>query len=208
MKKILFFILISVSFYCCSSDFETVETKDEKGKVKAVYTVRKADGKKHGAYQLFYDGKLTEEGTFQNEMQTGERKIYYPNGTIQVLEIYNEKGVFQEKKTYYNDGTLQSEGKYDEQGAMTGEWTYYYQNGKKKEIVNFKNNLESGAFKEFHDNGKLKTEGIYNIMIIGLEELAVEHGELKEYDKNGDLALIKQCDKGRCVVVWSKNGEQ
>ena len=62
-----------------------------------------------------------------------------------------------------------------------------------------------GPFKEYHENGNLKTEGSYN----GTDpdtDFALEHGELKKYDENGEHYQTMNCDNGRCTTIWKKEG--
>ena len=71
--------------------------------------------------------------------------------------------------------------------------------------MNYKDNEEFGPFKEYHENGNLRTEGAYN----GADpdtNIAVEHGELKKYDENGEHYQTMNCTNGRCITTWKKEG--
>lgn len=206
-RSLTIFALIVGILMSCSSAYEEVTTKDEAGNIISSYTIRKKDGVKHGKYQVFMEGKLSEEGTFKDGKQDGVRKLLFPNGKTEVEEIYKD-GNITAKKGFFDNGKLSVQGQYDEAVTMSGEWTYYYQNGKIKEIVNFKNNVEDGAFKEFYENGNLKAEGNYTQLQLGIETQGVEQGELKEYDENGELVAKKNCEMGRCKTIWEKNTKQ
>ncbi len=186
----------------CQNPYEEVITKDEKGGISSVYTIRKADGLQHGIYKKFIDGKLSESGSFKEGKQDGVRQLFFENGKTEVEETYLNGNIIAQK-TFYKNGQLKSEGQYDKALTMSGEWIYYYQNGNKKEIVNFKNSIEDGSFKEFHENGNLKAEGTYIPFSFGEETEGLEQGELKEYDESGKLVTKKYCENGICKVIWS-----
>jgi antitoxin component YwqK of YwqJK toxin-antitoxin module len=205
-RSLTIFALIVGILMGCQSPYEEVVTKDEAGNIASTYMIRKEDGVKQGNYQVFIDGKLSEEGTFKDGKQDGVRKLLFPNGKIEVEETY-KNGNVATKKAFYDNGKLSVKGQYDEAVTMSGEWTYYYKNGKVKEFVNFKNNVEDGAFKEFYENGNIKAEGNYAPLQLGVETEGVEQGELKEYDENGELVAKKNCELGRCETVWTKEVE-
>jgi antitoxin component YwqK of YwqJK toxin-antitoxin module len=190
----------------CEKAIEQVVAKDDNGNIISIYDIRKADGKKHGAYQLFNAGKLVEKGNFADDLQDGVRQLFNEKKIVVVEEAY-EKGKLRHRKTFFENGKLQSEGQYDAAVAMAGEWKYYYQNGNPKEIVTFKNNIEDGVFKEYYENGKLKAEGSYIPLELGLETTGLEQGILKEYDENGTFFRKKMCEKGRCSTIWELNKE-
>jgi antitoxin component YwqK of YwqJK toxin-antitoxin module len=205
-RSLTIFALIVGILMGCQSPYEEVITKDEAGNVASTYTIRKEDGVKHGNYQVFIGGKLSEEGNFKDGKQDGVRKLLFPNGKIEVEETYKDGNILT-KKVFFDNGELSVKGQYDEAVTMSGEWTYYYQNGKIKEVVNFKNSVEDGVFKEYYENGNLKAEGTYAPLQLGVEIEGVEQGELKEYDENGELVATKNCELGRCTTIWTKETE-
>lgn len=200
------FVLIVGILMSCESPYEEVTTTDEDGNITSTYTIRKKDGVKHGNYQFFMEKQLMEEVIFKDGKQDGLRKLFFPDGKVEVEETYKD-GNITAKKSYFDNGQLLVTGQYDEAVTMTGEWTYYYQNGKIKEIVTFKNNVENGSFKEFYENGHIKAEGSYVPFEFGVETEGVENGELKEYNENGELVMKKDCEMGRCKTVWEKGIE-
>jgi antitoxin component YwqK of YwqJK toxin-antitoxin module len=203
LTSLLFFVSILMS---CESPIEEIVTKDDEGNIESKYTIRKKDGQKHGFYTLYYDSKLSEEGVFADNKQEGFRTIFYPNGKVQVEEVYSNNNLIS-KKDYYESGNLKSEGQYDEAVTMSGEWKYYYENGKLKESVHFKSSVEDGAFKEYYENGNLKTEGTFIPVNFGVETEGLEQGELKEYNERGELIRKKECEAGRCKTTWEQNME-
>jgi antitoxin component YwqK of YwqJK toxin-antitoxin module len=193
LKKILFFALIAL-FSACNNLEKATET-DSNGMKSEFY--RDAKTKlKEGDFTRFYpSGAKFEEAHYSKDSLDGERKTFYENGKIQTLERYKNgqyEGVF---KSYYDDGSLQQEGQYVK-NEMSGELKTYYKGGQVKEIVMMAHNLENGPFKEFYENGKIKAEGFYR-------NGDTENGELREYNSNGELTKIKQCDEGICRTTWA-----
>jgi len=111
-----------------------------------------------------------------------------------------------EFKAFFEDGKISQEAIYIA-GAWEGEFKAYFPNGKIKEVLQFKKGKEKGPFKEYHDNGNLKTEGTYNGTDIDTD-FALEHGELKKYDENGEHFQTMDCNFGRCTTTWKKEGAE
>jgi antitoxin component YwqK of YwqJK toxin-antitoxin module len=178
---------------------EVVENPNPDGS-RERYERRKSDFAKQGLYQRFrVDGKLAEEAHFVADTLEGERRYYYPNGTLESKEYY-KKGVIDGKfQGFYENGSLQIE-KVFVNGSLNGELKTFYPDGVVKEKVMLKNNEEDGPFTEYYPNGKIKAEGLYK----PTEDGSVEHGELKEYDENGELVRIADCVDGACSTKWKK----
>ncbi|MCF8244441.1 MAG: toxin-antitoxin system YwqK family antitoxin [Saprospiraceae bacterium] len=199
-----FFILTSfaIIFFTACSNFDTVENKDESGKLIEKFTLNKKTQKKEGAYFAFYaSGQKKEESFYLNDSLNGERKLFYENGQIESITTH-ANGMFEGKYQKYNEtGKLLNEGQYVN-NEMSGVWKKWYDTGELQEEVTFVANQENGPFKEFFKNGKLETEGVY-------VEGENEQGELKIYDENGELTQKMYCEFGNCAETWSKeNGEQ
>ena len=203
MKRILFPIFLSILFFSCS-DIETVEVKEGDVVVES-YTRRKSDFAKHGTYtQYSAEGILLEKSEYENNQLHGAQEFYYPNGQIQELVNYKNGIHDGEFKAYFEDGKISQEAIYIA-GAWEGELKGYFPNGKLKEVLLFEKGKEIGSFKEYHENGNLKTEGAYN----GTDpdtDFALEHGELKKYDENGEHYQTMNCNNGRCTTTWKKEG--
>ncbi|MCR9286075.1 toxin-antitoxin system YwqK family antitoxin [Saprospiraceae bacterium] len=180
-----------------TQDLEVVENRDDEGNLTEKYTRRKDNFAKQGQYQAFSsDGKIVEEANYVNDSLHGERKLYYDNGKVELIERYsmNEfEGTYQE---FYENEQLKFEGEYVG-NTMTGEWKKYYDSGELMELVLFENNEENGPFREYYQNGNIKTKGEY---LNG----SFEHGLLKKYEENGELSAKMQCLKGICQTIWSK----
>jgi antitoxin component YwqK of YwqJK toxin-antitoxin module len=184
---------------CKQAGTEVVENANPDGS-RERYERRKTDFAKQGLYQRFRaDGSLAEEAYYAADTLEGERKYYYPNGTVESKEYY-KKGMIDGKfQKFYENGSLQVEQVYVN-GALNGASIGFYPDGVVKERVMLKNNEEDGPFTEYYPNGKLKAEGFYK----ATEEGSVEHGELKEYDENGILIRIADCVNGACTTKWKK----
>jgi len=203
MRRYIFFFLLITIFWSCS-DLETIEVK-EGDVVTESYTRRKSDFAKHGTFNRFSpDGKLVEKSEYvDNELQ-GKQEFFYPNGQVQEMVHYKNGKHEGAYKTFFENGKIEQEGSYTN-GALNGEFKGFYKNGQLKEVLFYKDNQEFGAFKEYHENGKLKTEGSYN----GADadtNIAIEHGELKKYDKKGEHYQTMNCTNGRCLTTWKKEG--
>lgn len=201
IQPLTILVLIVGILIGCQSAYEEVIAKDDNGNVTSTYMTRKEDGVKHGKYQIFIETVLAEEGNYKEGKQDGLRTLFFVSGKTQIKEQYTD-GNITSKETFFENGNLESEGQYDAAVMMSGEWKYYYQNGKVREIVNFKNNVEDGVFKEFYDNGNIKAEGTYIPVSFGEDMEGVEQGELKEYNKEGELVTKKNCESGKCTTIW------
>jgi antitoxin component YwqK of YwqJK toxin-antitoxin module len=196
MRYTIFSFLAILSFAACSN-FETIENKDENGKLVEQYTINKQTKKKEGAFLAFYpNGQKREESFYINDSLHGERKFYHENGQLESITTL-ANGMYEGKYQKFNEqGKLTNEGQYVN-NEMSGIWKRWYDTGELQEEVTFAANLENGPFKEYHKNGKLKAEGTYL-------EGDNEQGELKEYDENGELFKRMYCEFGVCVDAWTK----
>jgi len=202
IRKITFWSIILL-FIGCSKPIEVIQEYDDNDNLIIEYQRRKDDFAKHGWYKRYYPtGELNEEVQYVDNRMEGQRKIYFKNGDIQVIETRVKdkfEGLYQ---SFYENGKLEQEGHY-ENNAMNGEWKFYYKKGGLREVVPFENNNENGAFKEYHPNGNLKTEGTY-------QNGNYEVGELKKYDESGTLIAKMNCEIrqvaeekfSQCTTIW------
>ncbi len=194
-------LIIPVLFIACSSNLETVETKNEFG-YTIKYTRSKTDYAKQGKYvSLFPNGTPYEEASYENDVLHGERKLYYENGNVEVIENYNMGNFTSPYKSFYEDGTLKQEGAYDNNVA-TGQWKKYYANGQLMENVTLVENEENGPFEEFYENGNKKAVGTYNGFDTDMNRPR-EHGLLSLYNEEGTLIKKMNCDMGVCRTIWT-----
>jgi hypothetical protein len=132
MKKILVFIIVSISLFSCRD----VEKKYfDNGELMSEYQLNK-NGSYHGKY-----------------------KLYYKNGQIHEVAYYKE-GVLQGEVVRYDSlGNLLVKGKFLD-GEKHGRVTNYYQNGKISNFITYNRGVEHGWTKTYNDNGKLTYERI------------------------------------------------
>lgn len=196
VRTFFFFALILLFFAC--GETERIKVRDEQGNIIEDYWRNKTDFGKQGLYVAFYpEGGKEEEANYVRDTLDGERKIYYPNGQVQIIEHY-QMGLFQGVyQAFYESGKLELEGNYVD-NVMMGSWKRYYENGQLLEDVQFENNEENGPFIEYHENGKLKTKGAY-------KDGDHEHGLLEMYDTTGLLERKMNCDMGVCHTIWLRD---
>ncbi len=199
LQQFLLFILVtSIALISCSSD--TIEERDDQGKLVAHYDVR--DDVKHGKYIGYHtDGSVFEECTYVHGEVHGIRSLYYEgNKKLQTAETYDNgvmDGLFEE---YHINGKVALTGLYVDD-AMEGVWKKYNESGQLLEEVSFTDSEENGPFKEYHINGQLAAEGGY---LNGDNE----HGPLKIYNELGELLKEMDCDNGICKTTWSKEASK
>lgn len=178
---------------------EWTERKDEFGR-RERFQRRKQDFAKQGSYELYFtEGPLMETAQYTADSLDGERKIFFRNGKLEVLETY-KNGKFEGPYKRWNEqGQLELEQTFV--NNMLNGWSIrYYPNGQIMEKVMLKDNNESGPFYEYYESGTLKAEGAY--VFNEAEERAVEQGELKEYNEQGQVVRIANCENGICKTSW------
>lgn len=184
----------------CQSDIETVESRDEYGRLER-FERRKKDFAKQGLYQRFHEqGYLLEEAHFSNDTLDGERKLFFPNGEPEIIEHYTRGVINGKYQKFYESGQQEIEQEFVH-GVLQGISTAWYPNGQRKELVTLHDNEENGPFTEWYANGNLKAEGTY---LDGDNE----DGELKLYDTLGQLERRLECQMGACRTVWVREGKK
>ncbi len=192
--KVLFACLFFLP--ACQSDLETVENRDEHGRLER-FQRRKKDFAKEGPYQRFHEkGYLIEEAHFVNDTLEGERKFFYPNGAVESIEHFSRGAYTGKYQKFYENGQMQLEQEYAN-GVLQGLSTAWYPNGVKKETVTLRENEENGPFTEWYENGKLKAEGTYL-------DGDFEQDSLKLYDTLGQLERVLMCQMGACKTTWER----
>ncbi|RMG76749.1 MAG: toxin-antitoxin system YwqK family antitoxin [Bacteroidetes bacterium] len=200
MIRFLLFLLVFILGGCHKikpiQNLETIENRDEAGRLVEKYTCLKGTTIKQGLYQAFSpEGKVIEEAHYEKDSLHGTRKLFYKNGRPEVIEQYVMNQFEGPYQSFYSNGRLKIEGRYYK-NEMSGDWKKYYETGELMEVVTFEHNEENGPFREYYKNGQLKTEGNY---LNGDRE----HGLLKKYNENGQLIAKMQCLYGVCQTVWT-----
>ncbi len=187
---LLLYIVILVS---CQRRVEIREILDDAGNVLERFEVERETNLKNGLYERFSDGVTVEQIQYRNDTIHGFRKLFYPSGTLEVLETYAHGTFHGLYQTFHENEQVEQDGQYHH-GRMEGPWKKYYPSGQLMEIVEMHDNEENGPFVEYHENGHLKAEGNY---LHGDNE----HGILKLYDENGQLERTMQCNEGVCYTI-------
>lgn len=197
MKKLIILLLIIAA----CGQVQTVRQYDEAKRLTETYLIDKKTKLKEGKYQSFDTlGNMVTEAIYHQDSLHGVRKVFFSDGTPQVIENYQHGLLHGKYTTFYENGDTSLTGAYIA-GKMEGEWRGYYNNGQLKEIVQFEGSNENGPFVEYHANGQLKAKGNY---LDGDQE----DGLLELYDENGTLERKMQCDKGRCSTIWQLTVEE
>jgi antitoxin component YwqK of YwqJK toxin-antitoxin module len=187
----LMLLFLALSWSSCTT--ETVTIQDEFGR-KIRFIQRRKDQKKEGKYERFHEnGQLLEQANYVNDSLHGERIFFYADGKKESVEQFDHGTQSGEYVKYREDGTVAIRQTYAN-GLLNGKSIKYYPNGKVEEEVTMQGGGENGPFREFYDSGIIKTEGNY----LFLDDEALEHGELREYDSTGTLIRVADCLQGLC----------
>lgn len=112
-------------------------------------------GKKNGAYRRYDpEGRLYEEGLYQNDELAGLIRQYYSNGRLkgEVNHAGGKKnGVF---RTYYESGVLRQEGYY-ENDVVKGLVRNYHLNGQVAQETRYEDGKLSGICRWYDEEGNI-----------------------------------------------------
>ncbi len=200
--NIQYFFFIAFAFLlmfssCKFDNHKKIVVNDQSGYYRDEYYVID-DSIKDGQFLRFFsDGKLSDSCGYKMGKLEGIKKLYSPEGNLQILQTYKNGKLNGDYIVYYPDGSVKIRQQFiDDQ--LQGISYRYYPDGKIQEEVSMKNGLENGAFKEYYPSGTLHWKGTF---LNG----ANEQDTLYEYDKNGDLMRKLLCDMGYCRTFWRVN---
>jgi antitoxin component YwqK of YwqJK toxin-antitoxin module len=132
----------------------SVGTKIEEGYYK--------DNRKAGVWKRYWcSGKLKSELVY-NADKTITSKDYYPDGKLKEEGTWNNVGWIGPYKTYHPNGNLYYEWEYDQGGRRTGKQHYFYENGNLMFDGAWNGGKEVGVIKEYYENGALRSEKTFN----------------------------------------------
>jgi len=196
MLRSLTCILSLLFIISCGNSLKLVEVKNDSGMVIERYYLD-LDSLKTGIAESFDDdGNPFETASYEKGLLQGNRDIFFPNGKVEISEIYLDDKLHGLYKVFHENGNLKQEANYTN-GVLEGQVESYYEEGGIKERVQFVENQENGPFVEFHPNGKKKWEGNY---LNGDNEF----GLLSQYDSTEVLIKKMNCDSlGMCQTVWT-----
>ena len=149
-------------------------------------------GQKVGEWKLYYEnGNIKSIGVYENSKKEGVWRYFYEDGTYKAMATFkNDEG---EYKEYYPSGNLKSEGRILN-GQSNGLWKYYYEEGQLKAEGEERNGLKEGHWKYYYPNGKPASEGSY---VQGKEV-----GTWKYYHENGNVSAEGDTKEGQKDGYW------
>lgn len=98
-----------------------------------------------GAYTLYQNGNVKEEGNYDKGYKVGEWKYYYPNMQLFEKINYAWDKLYGASLSYWDNGQLKASKKYVN-GVKNGEWKFFHKDGKlaSTEVYNESGKLEVG----------------------------------------------------------------
>lgn len=200
-KNFILFTLILVILLTssCTSKTKFVEIYNDEGILTEKYQVIQ-DSIKHGEYYSFYpEGNIFEASHYNMGELSGQRKLYFQDGTVEIEENYVEGVIQGPYHTYYKNGKPNVSCNYNH-GVLEGLVRKFYNTGELMEEVTFQDNVENGPFTEYYKNGTAKWKGTY---IDGNQET----GELDSFSMEGSLLKKMMCGKFMnqyiCQTIWT-----
>lgn len=194
MNRFLLILMALFLFISCQRKKKVV-TEHPDGYYKEVYYVID-DSIRDGSYMKFYEHEiLADSCSYVEGKIQGTRKLFSPQGYLEIEENYQE-GIFHGPYiTYYPNGQEKKIQEYVN-NRIQGMVKEFYPDGRIKAEVTFVDNLENGPFTEYFENGYKHWEGFY-------QGGDFEQDTLKEYDQQGVLIRKLFCNKGVCQTVWT-----
>ncbi len=200
-------LFLSTLFFASCENRETVVQTLDNG-FREEFQIDKKSKAREGFYKKFRDdGSLLASGTYRTGKLDGKYTLFYTSGKTMQEETYRDDLLEGSVYSWYESGVLEAEEPY-RGGKHEGELKRYHENGKLKVSMAMKNGVEDGPVKYFWPNGNLQQEGVFQIGVNTQTGLSNEdfdekwHGERKQYDENGRLTVIQNCDHGFCTTTW------
>jgi antitoxin component YwqK of YwqJK toxin-antitoxin module len=137
-------------------------------------------GRKQGYWKKYVKDTLKYEGTFVNDIPTGDFIYYYYDGKTKAKTTYSDNGKKAVTVMYFADGKRNAEGTYVDQ-KKEGLWIYYSRTGKKNSTETFVKGIQDGPAKYYYESGAIsRKEQLKN---------GVLEGEVLEYFDKIDSTL-------------------
>lgn len=158
---------------------------DSKGNLAELTNYK--NGSKNGKYELYHNnGKLKEKGTYEDNLNIGNKRYYLADGTLLRDENYiiiDNPEYQKHTQQVSNEDNSKKEIRHvpKKLSLLHGKATYYHSNGKISAENNFKNGKKDGLCKEYHQNqnNTLKSEVVFKD--------GLEHGTYVHYRSNGNI---------------------
>lgn len=186
----LAFLFLAINLYSFAQDTVSYYYEDGAIKEKGILT----DGQKEGCWTYFYpDGTKNATECYQNGILLGQVKNYDFHGNLISLENFVDGMESDSAFYYYSSGQVKRKGVYA-QGLYDGEWLTYYENGGLKQKGSYLNGMPHGQWIFYNEEGMLTHEGHY--------KKAKESGYWKIYSDKGYLELAGEMYNGKRIGVW------
>ena len=119
-----------------------------------------------------------------DSLPDGERKEYYPNGTIHYIVEYVNGKANGRVREYTPDGKIYMDAIFKD-GHRHGKCAHFYKNGNPFEVSNYVNGEKDGIESKYYENGKLLATRIYkkNKVQPGLKEYLADGTEVNNENK-------------------------
>ena len=129
------------------------------------------------------NGKLKEEGNFNNNKVHGIVKKYNESGNL-LYEVNYDKGIKNGiEREFFTSGKTKKEFQY-KNGKQDGLCKDYYENGNIKSEITMRNDKEHGPFKSYFENGNIEFSGTTDSSSLAKSNLI---GELIQYNEDGNI---------------------
>lgn len=106
------------------------------------------------------NGHALFEKTYENGLEEGAHRFYYPSGTLKSVINYSKGHLNGQVLLYFSNGTLYRSSTY-EMGKREGKDQIYYPNGKLKLEGEYREDLPVGTAKSWYEDGRLEKEVVY-----------------------------------------------
>jgi len=144
--------------------------------------------------EYYENGKLFLIENYNDNNKHGERKVFHENGQIIILQNYKDGKLHGECKTFYENGQIIILQNYKD-GKLHGEFKTFYENGKLQSVQNYKDGKLIGEPKGFYENGKLQSVTNYKDGALS---------EIKEFYENGKLKSVTSYKYGNTTSIEVK----
>lgn len=193
-------LLFSAFFFTSCDKLIKVDQVNALSGLHEVYYID-ADSMIQGEKIVKINNQLYEKANYLDGVLSGERRIFFADGNVEIIEKYSEGLLTDTLKVFYTEGSIKVKMPYN-RGVLEGDVLKYYPNGAIMEKVSFKDNEENGPFEEYYIDGTIHWRGQY---LNGPNE----YGPLEEYDEQGTLLKKMMCDSNAvCRTIWTiENGD-
>jgi antitoxin component YwqK of YwqJK toxin-antitoxin module len=214
MKGVAILTLVLLS--SCASIEDEVISRWENGNPQVIHQKNPTYDNSYLYISLNEEGDTVNKGRIENEVQIGEWKWWYDNGSLKDI-AYLENGLYMNKRVHFHENGDTSKievidtpcagtccpGKLvyfkdnsrllikpqNEKGVIEGTCFQLNANGDTTAIFKYQNDNQEGLRMEFEDNGQLAAVGDF--------ENGLEQGDWIIYDELGNPSAVDKYIKGQ-----------